>query len=60
MLNGLTRLLVMLGGFYAIYRYRYKIMNGILGNSMMRKTVVSLAMNIPFIRDKFMKQAFRY
>lgn len=60
MLNGITRLFVLLGGVYAFYRYRYKIMNGLLGNPSIRKFFVSFAMNIPFLRDRFMRQAFRY
>jgi hypothetical protein len=60
MLNGISRLFVLVGGIYAFYRYRYRIMNGVLGNPTMRRFFVSFAMNIPFLRDRFMKQAFRY
>lgn len=60
MMNSFFRLLLVLFGFFAVYRYRYRIMNSLLGNSWIRKVAISTSMNIPFIRDRFINQAFRF
>lgn len=59
MINGLTRLVFFIASIYGIYKYRYRIMNNVLGNSQIRKWVIVLGMNIPFLRNRMMNQAFR-
>ncbi|MFC4320769.1 hypothetical protein [Litchfieldia salsa] len=59
MMNGLSRLVLFVAGLYGIYRYRYRIMNRVLGNPAVRKTFIRMSMSIPFVRNKMMSQAFR-
>jgi len=59
MISSLTRLVLLIAGLYAFYRYRFKIMNNVLGNPWIRRVVVSTSMNIPFVRDRMMSQVFR-
>ncbi|MCA1031738.1 hypothetical protein LCL95_11950 [Bacillus timonensis] len=59
MQNAITRLFVIFAGLYTLYRYRYRIMNGVLGNPWIRKVLISTSMNIPYIRNKMIHQAFR-
>ncbi|WP_077618807.1 hypothetical protein [Bacillus sinesaloumensis] len=59
MLSSLTRIALFIGGIYAIYRYRYRIFNRVFGNPTIRRFAISTSMNIPFIRNKMMQQAFR-
>ncbi|WP_235848407.1 hypothetical protein [Litchfieldia alkalitelluris] len=60
MMNALSRMVLFIAGLYGVYRYRYRILNTVLGNPKARKFFIVLSMNIPFIRDKMMRQAFRY
>jgi hypothetical protein len=59
MMNGLSRMVLFGAGLYGIYRYRYRIMNSVLGNPNIRKTFIRMSMSIPFVRNKMMSQAFR-
>jgi hypothetical protein len=53
------RFFIIITGLYAVYRYRYKIINVLLGYRLIRNLVVSISMNFPFIRKRFIHQAFR-
>lgn len=55
----ITRIALILTGIYAIYRYRYKILNRLFGNPNIRKLFISSTMKIPFIRNRMMSQVFR-
>ncbi|KYG32083.1 hypothetical protein [Alkalihalobacillus trypoxylicola] len=44
--------------FYLSMKYRYKMMNQLLRRRWLRRISVSLAMQIPFIRERFMKIIF--
>ncbi|MFZ3588146.1 hypothetical protein ACOI1C_02480 [Bacillus sp. DJP31] len=44
---------------YSIFRKRYRVLNSILGNPLVRRLAVQFAMQLPFIRERFLKQAFR-
>ncbi|RFU66795.1 hypothetical protein D0469_16900 [Peribacillus saganii] len=55
----LWRLIVIVGASAAAIRYRYRLMNMVLGNSMLRKFVVSRSLNVPLLRDKMMQSMFR-
>ncbi|WP_449536977.1 hypothetical protein [Ferdinandcohnia sp. Marseille-Q9671] len=59
MLSILTRMTILVGGIYAVYRYRYRIFNRVFGNPAIRRIFISTSMKIPFIRNKMMNQAFR-
>ncbi|WP_170289382.1 hypothetical protein [Metabacillus lacus] len=54
----LLRLAIMLIAGAAIYKYRYRIVNYLLGQPEIRRTFISLSMRLPFIRDKFVQRAF--
>lgn len=41
-----------------IIKYRYKILNIVLGSYFIRKIAVRAAMSIPGLRNKFMESAF--
>ncbi|MEH7388123.1 hypothetical protein V7147_22400 [Bacillus sp. JJ1521] len=59
MLSLLTRIALLFGGIYAVYRYRYRIFNRVFGNPAVRRVFISSSMKIPFIRNRMMSQAFR-
>lgn len=59
MLSLLTRIAVLFGGIYAVYRYRYRIFNRVFGNPAVRRVAISTSMKIPFIRNKMIQTAFR-
>ncbi|WP_456278286.1 hypothetical protein [Bacillus sp. AK128] len=44
---------------FTLVKKRYKVLNSILRNPMIRRLVVKFAMQLPFIRQQFLKQAFR-
>lgn len=54
----MRRLIVLIAGSFAIYRYRYRIVNFVLGNPQLRRYFINLSMRIPFIRDRFVNRAF--
>ncbi|WP_139313929.1 hypothetical protein [Alkalihalobacterium alkalinitrilicum] len=41
---------------YFVYRFRYRILNVLLGQQWIRKSAVRLTMKIPGLRQKFMSQ----
>ncbi|RHW41063.1 hypothetical protein D1B31_08940 [Neobacillus notoginsengisoli] len=43
---------------YAIYRYRYRLMNLILGTGWIRKMAVSTIMGMPGTKKKLMESVF--
>ncbi|MBD8069139.1 hypothetical protein [Bacillus sp. PS06] len=59
MINGISRIVLLIAGLYGVYRYRYRIMNSVLGNPDMRKLFIRMTMSIPYVRNKMMSQAFR-
>lgn len=44
---------------YTLFKGRYRMLNTILGNAFIRKLLVQTAMQMPFIRESFMRKAFR-
>lgn len=44
---------------YSIIKKRYRVLNSILANPLMRRLAVQFAMQLPFIRERFLRQAFR-
>lgn len=49
--------LVSVSGYF-IYQNRYRLMNGILGNTMLRRFAISSLMGIPGIRQKIFQSVF--
>ncbi|TWI57816.1 sodium:proton antiporter [Halalkalibacter nanhaiisediminis] len=52
MITRLVSIVSFVVSFYFAYKYRYRLANAFLGKRWLRKLAVSLAMQIPFIRDK--------
>ncbi len=46
----------MLIAAYFVYRFRYRLLNVLLGQSWIRKSAVRLTMKIPGLRQKFMSE----
>ncbi|MCU9613877.1 hypothetical protein OEV98_09925 [Caldibacillus lycopersici] len=59
MLSRLFRVLLISAGIVMIYKYRFKLMNKVLGNEKLRAFAVQFSMKIPAIRNLFMQTAFR-
>ena len=51
MLKILYLILIVLGGYYLVQK-RFRVLNSILGNSIIRRFFVSFLMNIPVIRNR--------
>lgn len=59
----IQRLLAILSfviSIYMAYKYRYKVMNVFLKRRWLGKLAVSIAMQIPFIRDKVLGAVSQY
>ncbi|MCM3412629.1 MULTISPECIES: hypothetical protein [Metabacillus] len=54
----MRRLIMLAAGSFAVYRYRYRIVNFVLGQPQLRRYFINLSMRIPFIRDRFVNRAF--
>ena len=50
--NPLMTLIVSFISMFFIYRYRYRLINFVLGTRWIRRLAVSYALRIPFIRDR--------
>ncbi|MDQ0231980.1 hypothetical protein [Metabacillus malikii] len=55
----MKRVIMLAVGSMALYRYRYKIVNVILGQPNLRRMFVRLSMRIPFLKERFMQKAFQ-
>lgn len=58
MSNVLLKLVILFAFLYTVYQNRYKLMNYLLGFSLLRKLAVKISMNLPNMRERFMQQAF--
>lgn len=54
----MRRLLMLAAGSFALYRYRYHIVNFVLGQPQLRRYFINLSMRVPFVRDRFVNRAF--
>lgn len=54
----MRRLIVLVAGSLALYRFRYKIVNYLLGQPNLRRYFIRLSMKMPFLRDRFVSRAF--
>ena len=59
MMNGWTKWLVLGGLVLFLVPNRYRLLNLLLGNFLIRKFAVKAAMGVPGIRSKFIQGAFR-
>lgn len=59
MFNSVIRMALLGVGAYTVFQNRYKILNAVLGNESVRSFLVSKSMDIPFVRNFFMQQAFK-
>lgn len=59
MIRLMIKMLSALAVLGTAYRFRYKLLNAILGNNFLRKVSVNAMMNIPGVRSKLMGTAFR-
>ncbi|UII54861.1 hypothetical protein LS684_14505 [Cytobacillus spongiae] len=50
-------LLIVLGGFF-VFKNRYRLLNIILGNGLIRRFFVSSFMSIPAVRNSMVKSVF--
>ncbi|MRH43123.1 hypothetical protein GH741_10570 [Aquibacillus halophilus] len=41
-------------GFTVFYKWRYKILNALLAIRVLRKLIVNVTMNMPYIREKIL------
>jgi hypothetical protein len=53
----LSILLIGVGGYYLIKR-RFRILNTVLGNPMIRRVVVGSVMSLPFVKKRMMNAVF--
>ena len=51
MLKLLYLILIGIGGYYLVQK-RFRVLNSILGNRIMRRFFVSFLMNVPMIRNR--------
>jgi hypothetical protein len=54
----MRRLIMLAAGAFALYRYRYRIVNVVLGQPELRRYFIQLSMRVPFLRDRFVNRAF--
>ena len=54
--NNSSLIIIMISALSVIffYRYRYRLMNTVLGNRAIRRYIVSLTMQIPFVRERLL------
>lgn len=58
-MNRLLSMLVLgVGGYYA-YKYRFRIVNVVLGNPTMRRLFVRSLMGLPFVRNTMVSTMFQ-
>ncbi|MFZ3580336.1 hypothetical protein [Virgibacillus sp. DJP39] len=50
---------IVLSALFAVYKWRYKLLNMILAVSVLRKLGVMLTMNMPTIKEKLFSNLFK-
>lgn len=60
MQNSLLRILILGIASLFVYRYRFNLMNILMGQPGLRKFVVRSFMKIPFVRDRMVGQMLRF
>lgn len=60
MQNSLLRIIILGIASLFVYRYRFNLMNTIMGQASIRKVAVRSFMKIPFVRDRMVGQMLRF
>ena len=60
MQNSILRIIVLAIASLFVYRYRYRLMNVIFGQSWLRKIAVRSFMLFPSVRERMVGQMFRF
>lgn len=60
MQNSLLRIIILGIASLFVYRYRFNLMNTIMGQPWIRKFAVRSFMKIPFVRDRMVGQMLRF
>lgn len=58
MFQRITFFFLLLSGIYVIYKNRYRIINIIFGNRIIRRMFVSVMMSFPFVRKRMVDAVF--
>lgn len=59
MMRLLFRFIMLGGAVYVGFRYRYRLLNSVLSNGFLRKTLVTSSLNMPGIREKMVQGMFK-
>ncbi|ADC50845.1 MULTISPECIES: hypothetical protein [Alkalihalophilus] len=54
MFSRLISIVSLILSFYFAYKYRYRVINAVLGRRWLRKVIIGFAMQIPMIRDRML------
>lgn len=60
MQNSLLRIIILGVASLFVYRYRFNLMNTIMGQPEIRKFAVRSFLKIPFVRDRMVGQMLRF
>ncbi|BAB05139.1 sodium:proton antiporter [Halalkalibacterium halodurans] len=58
MFGRIVSVVALIGSLYFAVRYRYRVLNAMLGQRWLRRIAVSFAMQIPFVRNNLMGNLF--
>ncbi|MDQ0161345.1 hypothetical protein [Bacillus alveayuensis] len=56
----LKSLILLFIGVLMIVQFRYQILNMLLGQKIIRHIFISLALNIPYMKERFLKNALLF
>ncbi|RWZ60075.1 hypothetical protein EQV77_01930 [Halobacillus fulvus] len=59
MRNVATGIVISMAAIASVYSYRYKLLNGVSSVPRLRKGIVQVMMNVPFIRKKLLSHLFQ-
>ncbi|MFC4022789.1 hypothetical protein ACFOUV_03050 [Oceanobacillus longus] len=58
MMKAVLTIVVMFSTVTLIYKWRYKVMNTLLAVGIIRKIMVSVSMNLPYVRNHILPELF--
>ncbi len=58
-MNGWGKWIALFIFLISAYKYRYKLVNVLLGSYFLRRSIVKIAMSIPKLRSTFISSAFK-
>ncbi|MBU8905727.1 sodium:proton antiporter [Desertibacillus haloalkaliphilus] len=56
MMNRVISFLSLFASIYVLYRYRYRLINMVLGQRFLRRALVALTLQIPYVRNRLMNR----